>query len=140
MNAVEESMRETLDSWTSSKSLTYKERQSLKQYDIRQQMLCVLTKMRRFERLAWWWLVTYVVLTLVMSVFNALGVAPFGSFIPFLGLCLGLINRGQMLRDASVTLAKMETLADLWLRQNGSSLAEFDRSNKAAVKLQPQPG
>ena len=59
-----------------------------------------------------------------------------GAFIFMLVLCTGLIGRGQMLRDASIALAKMETLADLWLRQNQSSLAEFDAANRLAAKNQ----
>ena len=127
VNAVEESMRETLNSWSSSRSLTYKEKQSLKQYDIRQQMSFVLTKMRRHERQAWWFLVAYVVLMIISS-FSDTG---FNFVLVF---CVALLNRGLMLRQASITLAKMETIADLWLRQNQSSLAEFDAVNLPTVK------
>lgn len=129
MNAVEDSMRETLNSWTSSRSLTYKERQSLKQCDIRQQMSFVLTKMRRHERLAWWCLVAYVVLMILSSVLSSFSDSGSSFMLVFcVALCVSIWNRGLMLRQASITLAKMETLADLWLRQNQSSLAEFDAS------------
>ena len=133
MNTVEEAMRETLNSWSTASALTYNEKQSLKQFDIRQQMSFVLVRLRRSERRAWWFLGAYFVLILISSAISAFSD---GAFIFMLVLCTGLIGRGQMLRDASIALAKMETLADLWLRQNQSSLAEFDAANRLAAKNQ----
>ena len=140
MNAVEESMRETLNSWSTSHAISYKEKQWLKQADVQQQISFVLSAVRRHERRAWWFVVGYLILTLVIGALLAFSAA---TSLPTMSttsivLCIGLFNRGQMLRDASIALAKMETLADLWLRQNQSSLAKFDQSNKAIVTGLPE--
>jgi hypothetical protein len=136
MNAVEQSLVESINSLSNS-LCNYKEKQCLKKGDVKQRMSIVLAKLRRREQQARWG-IGVLCLTMLMELFldvftqqrSIWLVVVYGSLF---------FNSALIIRHVSMTLAKLETHADLWLRQNQSTLAEFDAANanaKAGMQLE----